>query len=309
MGSTFLSTDALLHHIWNHCLLDTSSYPTYESMIEKLKFTPRMWNSKFNLNRLLKHITWSLNIDITLNGIRRLRDNKEKFTCSHNNKGCSFFAIVLFHNPLIKLLFFSTATLSPVTLLKYKDTFYTLLKDELTPVLINVPLTTHIQHQNQLITLDHCIDIVRDTQVNSPPSFSIVIYTSYTFVHEQYTHKLQEGIIGYHKAPTDDPSMLHLFITGFRSTANMCILDNTHLNTSFNLKNIYSSARITEGHKIEPSSERINQTLLNQEHCICQHPDTQRYFVPGRQTFKNLGKLPIKKKSLFKKEIKKNHVV
>ena len=248
-----------------------------------------MWNPKFNLNQILKHITYSLNIDITLMGVRRLRDNKEKFTCSHKNSACIFFPVVLFHNPLIKLLFSSTATLSPITLLKYKNSFYLLPTDELTPVLINVPLTSNIQHQNQLITLDHCIDMMRNTLVNFSPSFSIVVYTSYTFVNEQYTHKLHNGIIGYYKAPTDDPAILHLFITGFRSTANMCILNNTHLSTTFNLKNMYSNARITEGLKIEPSSERINQTLLNQDHCICQHPDTQRYFTPGRQAFKNLG--------------------
>ncbi len=131
-----------------------------------------------------------------------MRNKKDTFVCEHSlTTTTCVFPVVLFHNPLIKLLFYSSSGFSPVHILKYKNLFYIVQAEQINPVLITNPLSHTITHQNSIITMEHIINIIQAIPIQHIP-FSIVVYTSYTFIHEHFTKKLTEGIIGYYNAKT-----------------------------------------------------------------------------------------------------------
>jgi hypothetical protein len=46
---------------------------------------------------------------------------------------------------------------------------------------------------------------------------------------------------------------------------------------------------MTEGEYEFKDPSETNKEILNQDHCICEHPDTERYHTPNNKTFGPLG--------------------
>lgn len=281
-----------MHRVWNHHRLPSCTYNEYQHMVEDLKFTPRVWNSEIDVNKVLKHFTWTLHIAITVCAARRMRDNKNHFLCGHTQAtNQCFVPFVVFQNPLVDLLFTRTKSFSPIHVLKYQKNYYIVSSDQFRPVLINIPLTTSVIHQNFLVTPNEIQNLVRGCPTNIP--FPVAVYSSFTYVKEHFTAKIQEGLISFNQTSSQD-DILNLFVTNFHNTLKIGVLNNTQLTRNFNKKNLYSNPRLTEGKSINFTTPKINQDLLNQEHCVCEHPDTDRFCLPNKRSIKNLGKLFLK---------------
>jgi len=54
---------------------------------------------------------------------------------------------------------------------------------------------------------------------------------------------------------------------------------------------MYILTHITEGQYNFKSQTGANKEIFNQEYCICEHPDTERYHAPNNKSFRHLGEL------------------
>lgn len=281
-----LLSDALLHHIWNHqrnslCLLEN-----FQQLLDTIQFTNRCWNSKNDLTKTLLHITLRLNIDINLIGVilhTKIIDHPGIVT--YNNK--PVLPYYKFQNPTIKLAFSHSSPFYSVYMVQFKNQYFVVPSNLFQPILINLPQMENINHQNTVITTKHIYDIVKHT---SPPfPFSVILYSTYSYVTKHHTKKIQNSIVGFYQNSNDPEHTIHIFLSPHFSSIRMSVL-NWDLNTHhLNIKNIYSHTRPTEGIKINGVIPHINRDLLNQNYCICEHPDTQRYELPNNINFKNLG--------------------
>lgn len=122
-------------------------------------------------------------------------------------------------------------------------------------------------------------------------SFSIALYSTDSYVKKNHTKLIQKFNIGFLDNESSD--VLHLFLSPHidQSTFDVYKLDPFPSNINFNPKNVLSNTHLTEGEYIRKSSSRPNKTILNQDHCICEHPDTLRYHAPNNiaTSFKTLG--------------------
>jgi hypothetical protein len=111
-------------------------------------------------------------------------------------------------------------------------------------------------------------------------------------VRKEHYHVLQKNIVGLFNNDQSN-SIIHLFLTPHLSNGTFSVhpilKDQGKKTEDFNRKNIFSNTHIIEGNKIVQNNANVNKDLLNQDHCICEHPDTERYFSPNKKTFKNLA--------------------
>jgi len=193
-----------------------------------------------------------------------------------------------FQNGLIKLLFKSD--FKPLVLIEYKRTFHVLSVLSLAPYLINERRTKTLQINEHTITQSHVFHILSST--GSPPRFpfSIALYTSFTF-YVPYRNKVNRSdLIGWYQGTQ---STLHIFLTPSIGTTSIFLtyLDSTVTHKQMTcLKNIYSMPHLTEGVSYSVPKSSPPQPALNQNYCICAHPNTKQFTVPGNHTFKPLGK-------------------
>ena len=242
-----------------------------------------------DIKRILKHITWCLNVSITLVSLTRHRDNTDT-ECCHKNKNCHIL-IYRFQNPLIKLNPVTSTEFSPVHILQHNKKYYIIRNAEhLNPLLINQQPDYNIKY-NDVIINESCIrNILQNKLVNT--SVSIAIYSSFSYVRNSFTKNIQNSIIGYTNDTDNRLQRMHLFITPHicKPTFTVTILHTISQNpVVFNTKNLYSYSHITEGQPSYQNNDHINKDILSSEYCVCQHPDKERYYVPNRQSFKPLG--------------------
>jgi hypothetical protein len=261
-------------------------------MIEKIKLTPRIWNTNKKFTTHLRYISSILNIPINIIEFKRTapRNYNTNFQCGHT-KNC-YFPVFKFQNPNIRFrLLCETNEIHQINILEFKSEYYFIASTSCAPLLINQQHSNFEFHYNsESVTLEEIKSILKNEPI-APKSFSIALYSTESYVKKNHTKIIQRFNIRFLESESSD--MLHLFLTPHidQPTFDIYKLEPFPSNINFNLKNILSNTHLTEGEYIQKSSSRPNKTLLNQDYCICEHPDTGRYFTPSNITksFKPLG--------------------
>lgn len=292
-NTTSCVADAVLHHVWQR-RLPSCEFKSYQRLLEEVTFTPRTWNSNVQLNRVLKHISFKLGLDINIIGIKRWKNNSNTLgNCQlHINQWCDI-PFYKFQNSLTKLLFPVSNNFCQINLFFYKQKYYVLTAiDHLKPFLIDRLPTTTITFNNTTIYPQDILSILKNPLSPNPYPFSVAVYTAFSFVKVKWTKQIKANLIGYNTSP-EHTNIAYLFITPYflTNSFSITVLDTfTDDVTQFNKKNIFCNPHITEGQPNKRGKEPLNQELLNQNHCVCEHPDTSQFLVPEEKLFRPLGK-------------------
>jgi len=277
----------LLQHIWTDYKQFQPQLLEYQELIEKIKLTPRVWKSTVKLNDFLKYSSYILGLSINLLGFKETKNrHNDTFQCEHRKK--CYLPYYKFQNPYIR--FCSTKDVVQINILEFKSNYYSISSASCIPILINQLSNFNFHYKSEPVTPDEINAILKHKPIEKK-SFSITLYSTNSYVKSNHTKIINNAIIGQLQNESQD--MLHLFLTphlddpGF----DVFVLDFQSNNFTFNQKNVYCITHKTEGkyHFKNPSGP--NKEIFNQEYCICEHPDTERYHAPNNNTFKPLGKL------------------
>jgi hypothetical protein len=269
----------LLHHIWK---INQKSLPTFQDLIEKLQLTSReIRNKQVDTNHVLKYITWTLNINITLVKIisRPPRKTGHKLFCFCYSFQNSFIKIIKTPN-----------CFNPVHVITYKKKYYILNK----PPTIFPLLLKRVNPQAQLtyktisVYADQILDIVQGKKDHLFFPFTINVYTAYSSI-EKTSKEIQNNMIGQFLAE-NTAEVFHVFLTPDIEKSHVIrinALENVkHSSAKFDKRDLFANTLITEGDKTV-FNRTPKEVILNQKSCICDHEETQLY-IPSQQN-KNLG--------------------
>ena len=266
-----------MHFIWaNRC---TDHFTDFQEFFEKFQLTPRSWNSQTNLQHILKYISWTLNVNINLLGFKRTNIIQK---CGHKN---TYFLYYKFQNTLVKMLR-KPHPFVTVNLVYYNKTFFVLFNANVTPYLIKANSQNHITHKNMTILPIHIMQILKQECITFP--FNINIYTAYSYIRNYSYIKITSNLIGKYVYENSDKKILHIFITPNMEghDITMCSLTDVKLSNDGNTLNSLANSHSPEGNPIFRKQKKTKD-LLNQNYCVCDHPETQRIFLPTK--FRNLG--------------------
>ena len=277
--------DAAMHYVWNQ---NSSFYEetTYQQYIDKIKITPRIWNSKTKLSKVLQHISWTLNLNINILGLKRSRDHTKCLLHS-----TCYYLYYIFQNPLIKLLRSNHRT-NTVNVLICKQHYYIIPNTSIIPRLTKALSTNCVTFQNINVTHDSILQIIQ-SKLNIHLPFNVTVYSAFQFANS--TRAMTHYPIGQYKQNCNK-DMLHLFISPHLvNLFNIHILTNVTNNLS-QKHNIFLN-HIKEGKYLNLRSSQPK--VLNQEHCICEHSETQRVLMPSANSFKPLASKQLQKYFLY----------
>ena len=241
----------------------------------------------YDTKKLLNLITWTLNININIIGVKRVRDFLK---CNHNTSQCVFL-YYMYQNSIIKL-FYPCSNYHSVTLLYHKKTYYVLANHNVTPLLINLTPSQIIQYKNQNVTLQDIQHVLNNEPVHF--TFSIAVYTAFSYVNQTFVKQIQKTIIGNSQGISEPHQRLHVFLTPELNSGKFYIskLDKMSIsNDDFHKKNLFVNPHITEGYQSYHATDIPKQDMLNETFCVCDHTNTNRIFLPHPRSFKPLGKL------------------
>lgn len=248
-----------------------------------------MWHSTASKDKLLlKHISWSLNINITIVGFKRSRDFQK---CKLHS--VCYLPYFIFQNTMVKIL--RSSKYISVILCYFKRKYYILHNHYLNvihPYLINTNCQDNcLLFQDKTVTSQHIMDILNHKNPNLP--FNVQLYSTYSFVFDHFVKQIQNHNIGQYLSAQNTKTTLHLFITPELTSNNFKFSILTSLSHDFSMnneKNLFSFNHIQEGKKLFQNNIEIEDGL-NQEYCICDHNSTRRIFLPPAHSFKSLGKI------------------
>lgn len=155
------------------------------------------------------------------------------------------------------------------------------------PQLINSATGDMIRVGDIPITTDSILRIINKHQVCFP--FNIRVFSSYHYVKQRHTKMICSGFINEYKCDANNETVqtVNIFVTPYldNSRLYLSILDTLPKDT-LDRFNISTIPQITEGMKIHQSKQQDNnnQETLNQNFCICDHPETQRIFLASKTT-------------------------
>jgi len=276
----------ILQHIWISCRSFHPHLQEYQELIEKVKLTPRSWNPAVKLNQLLKYLTWLLGLSINLIAFKCTKNpHSDTFQCTHT-KQC-FLPYYKFQNPCIRFCHNSNKEFFQINILEVKSKYYSIPSTSCHPILINQLTNFNFHYRSEPVTLHDINAVLKQKPIEK--SFSIAIYSTTSYVKSCHTKVIRKNIIGHLQNNSD--YILHLFLTPHLHgpSFDVHVLDFSSDNILFNQKNVYSNTHMTEGKYDFKGNSRPNKELLNQEFCVCEHPDTERYHAPNNKTFKPLG--------------------
>jgi hypothetical protein len=280
--------------------------------------SPRIWNPAVKLPDMLKYLTWTLGLSINLIGLKynSTRYN-DTFKCAH--KRPCLLPYYKFQNTFARFNKESHKKFFQINILELSENnknnknnknsnnnnnsnnndnnnnnkkYYVISSTSCSPILINQQPNFDFHYESEPVTL-HDINAILKQKPIEPKSFSITLYSTSSFVRSCHTKIITRSVVGHLPSNSDDKhNNLHLFLTPHLhdSTFDVQLLDLTSKNIEFNPKNVYCNTHITEGkYDLKNTQSGPNKTMLNQEHCICEHPDTKKYHAPTKKTFKPLG--------------------
>ena len=282
--------DNLLQHVWTNFKKPSCPFTCYDSLKNSIRFTDRDWNAKVAVIKILRHISLSINADINLIQFMQTPNEEKKFhQCDH--KGRCYMLKYQFQSSLVKLLF--EADFYAITLLQYKNTYYIInVPVPLAPFLINQPRHKSIEFMDFTVTSQDVSNIIKNTPLTLPKPFSVALYSAFTYIgNYPYHQPTQSNNIGWYQG--HNHHTCHIFVTPLVNSTTFTLTflnsSDTHKNMQC-LKNTYSTPHITEGNPTPMPNQKISEEpLLNQDFCVCQHPTTKIFTVPGNHSFKPLG--------------------
>jgi len=213
---------------------------------------------------------------------RKREEHKTEFLCSHES--LCYIPCYQFNNPYIKLCK-SRGDFFQLNILEFQTRYYSIPSDSCYPILINKAPTFRFDS----ISNSEIWNILHGNRVEKP--FMVVLYSTPSYVRTQHTNVISQNIIGV--LENNSTEMLHLFIIPHLNDPGFDVYQLEGWSQDrelFNQKNFFSCNHPTEGNPIFKSPYQINKNLLNQDNCVCDHPDTDRYFAPTKRVFKPLGK-------------------
>lgn len=261
----------------------------YSTFVETIKHTDRPTNPKYKFNHLLLKLTFRLKANINLLGVKRV--GQYPFITCTNQVHSHKCRILYYHfsNYLHSLI--SIKAIPHATFLYFKNCYYLVTNiSKVTPILINLPLYHSIIFQNETVTKEDIISILKNQSLSF--NFTIVIYSSHTFIRQNYQKQISNNTIGMHNR---NETVLHLFLTPHLDTYSfsISILENMNYYNKFSLQNNISVPHLMEGVKITHANmdKSKKEEMLSEEYCICQHPDTQ--FIPTEKykQYSKIGKI------------------
>jgi hypothetical protein len=262
---------------------------SFEEIVEKIKHTPFNWNTNVNFKLLLKHITYIFELNIN---IIRFNNTRNCFQCKKHQKPC-FFPCYIFQNTFVKL--FSNCFQS-VNILEHKKKYYVLKDNNLYPYLIDQPLQTNITVDNYTINYHNLKDIIFKKSQKYP--FNINLYTAYTFLTKKSTKKIFENLIGKYFDSNNNKS-LNLFISpSLNNEFNLSLLSISDPSIDKTISKYITLKTMTERKKIKIQKDNF-EVKINQENCVCDHPLTQRIFLPPNKSYKSLASPQFQKFLLY----------
>jgi hypothetical protein len=182
---------------------------------------------------------------------------------------------------------------TPVTLLLYQQNYYIINPPfVISPMLIDQQTHDCLQRNNFCLTQSHIKAILtNDNDIRLP--FSVVLYSAYKFRVSKTAKKINPLILGLYNQP-DSSIFWHVFLSPLISETpclKLTFLQELGMHKNMcNLKNYYSTSHHTEG-LLKTGRQSIDQeTLLNQDFCLCDNIETNPFYVPTNHQFKNLGK-------------------
>ena len=279
------AVDILLQQIWlNYRLPGVSPFPykDYYALIETVNRTPRLWNTNHAMLETLKYISWTLNVDISIIGFRQAGMTHY---CPH--AADYYFLCYIFQNTVLKLMKKPTCW-KPLIILEYKKNYYVpqkFIPFNSQPCLIDLPPLSTESTTIDNITFYHA-DILKLLQ-NKPVDFSIslIIYSTYKYVRTTYTKEIQNHVIRKYDNLASN-KVLHLFLAPHVNTTptskafSDCNFSLFHLKDIkapelFHPNDIFTYKHLTEGKSVHQSNDSKSVPLLNQDFCICDHPDME----------------------------------
>jgi len=149
------------------------------------------------------------------------------------------------------------------------------VQNNITHVLKYITWTLNVNISKQVLS-SHILDIVEDRNTNTFP-FTINIYTSYSFLKNANLQHIQNNFIGQY-LNNDSKDILHILVTPDLNS-NCIMINQLQLEKKplpFNKHNLFANVHITEGDNVFKHTSS-KETTLNQNFCICDHIETQRY--------------------------------
>lgn len=297
--------DLLLHYLWNNKEILNISETDYNSFLqESFKHTSRPMNPRAKSTAIFLHLCHKLQTNIIILGLKKLSKNHGDIFHSkerklHNYSKC-MVPFYIFHHYLYSLAL--SKNKQQIVFCYHQQKFYLVTNtDCVTPLLISHPSSPSVQFQNTTVSNIEAWNILNSQPVKQF-SFSIILYSSFEYIKYQPKQtKMKSNIVGayyYNTRENNCHNQLHLLLTpclkNFQFYLTIITLPLCS-NFSINLQNNLTTSHTPEGIKLAPSPCSIAQKEkgLNEEYCICQHPETQllkkKKFSSPRQ-YNPLGK-------------------
>jgi hypothetical protein len=268
--------------MWHH--KKTSKY-NFQDIVEQIKHTLFEWNTEINNKLLLTHISYKFDININLIGVHKSVQKKK------------YYFYYIFQNTFIKLFPLGDQHFNPINLLYFKKKYYLLAPTNLYPFLINQTIQNSIEIENFPISTCIVRNILENQNIIDIP-FNINIYTSYNFICQKSFTRL--NFVGsYFKSK--DCKTSNLFLSpDLQNNFKICHLPFSLTLSHNTTRNNYSLQHIIERKKIK-LEKKLNKPehVLNQESCVCDHPQTHRIFLPANKSFKSLTTINSQKYYLY----------
>jgi hypothetical protein len=250
-------------------------------LVEKLQITARETrNKQIDTVQVLKYITWTLNINITLVKITARPPHKtgHKLFCFCYN----------FQNTFVKILK-APNRFKPIHVITYKKKYYILNEPPtIFPLLLKrVNPEVQITYKNISVRADQILDIVQGKTEHLSFPYTINVYTAYSSI-EKTSREIENNMIGQFLVK-NTAEVIHVFLTPDIENSNIIrinALETVKHSVKFNKHNLFVNTQITEGDK-QNFFRTPKEVLLNQKSCICDHKETQQYSPSQRD--RNLG--------------------
>jgi len=263
-------------------------HQSFADFINFISFTPRTsFNPKNDLNDILKYLTWTLNINITISTFQKVKINK------HKNQ---FVLRYKFQNTLVKLLR-QPQQYKSLHILLFKKKQYIFKHSNMFPLLLNNTPQNEIYFDNVTITAQNILDILQKKN-EIVYSFNINIFTAYSFV-TQNSKQITNTMIGQYivnlrknTCATTEIDNLNIFITPHLENMYINFINIIEVSASSPLLNILNKQNLFVN-TLKPEGDKTTfvknkkENILNQNFCLCDHPNTQTFNPPKK--YLNLG--------------------
>jgi len=275
--------DLICQHVWTTESTLRHKYTSYSNFTETIFRTPRTVRTNPSIQKFLKHLTWMHQLNINVVSFQK---NKRFFTCKEHQQKCWVF-VYKFQNTMIKI--FNPINATSNTFFFFNQTWYRLKKFNFTfdPFLIIHPGFKEITFKNVVIDWKLLKNIILQTNSKILP-FSVKIYTSYSYSAIQSSKQISDNLIGHYHSDLGHETLFLLLwssVDAQRFFFRPINIQNLKHHSSFNRKNIYNNTHLYEGINIKIKDPTPpDKTLLNQEYCICQHPETERLHSTHKNT-------------------------